>query len=133
MTEEKVLPLTHQQYYEAFKQTLGQVHQAVQDANSKALQSSVMALQQFFRDQLLSLPMDELSAATQQWVQSYQVEMNKQLRLLGVDVLFLQSARQAATAAQRQQQVRDRLDTLQRYCEALLGGSEEVGVKSEEV
>ncbi len=121
--EEKALPLAQQHYYETFRQTLQQVQQmaAARDANSTLLRSEVTALQQYFHDQLLSLPIDTFSSATQQWVQSYQVEMDKQLRLLGMDVLFLQAARQTTTALQRQQQVCDRLGTLQRYCGALLG------------
>lgn len=121
--EEKALPLAQQHDYETFRQTLRQVQQMTvsPDANSTLLRSEVTALQQYFHDQLLRLPIDTLSSATQQWVQSYQVEMDKQLRLLGMDVLFLQAARQTATALQRQQQVCDRLGTLQRYCEALLG------------
>lgn len=125
--EEKALPSTHKKRYEAFEQTVQQVQQtAVPGASSTALKAEVAALQQSFRDQLLSLPTDELPSATQQWVQSYQVEMDKQLRLLGVDVLFLQSAKQAETTKQRQQQVCDRLNILQRYCEALLGGGGEM-------
>jgi hypothetical protein len=121
--EEKVLPLAQQQRYEAFKQTLQHVQQmaVLPHANSMMLRSEVTALQQYFHDQLLSLSIDTFSSTTQQWVQSYQVEMDKQLRLLGMDVLFLQAAKQATTASQRQQQVCDRLSTLQRYCEALLG------------
>ncbi|MBD2078069.1 heterocyst frequency control protein PatD [Phormidium sp. FACHB-592] len=124
--EEKALPSAQQQRYEAFKQTLQQVQQRAvsPNANSLMLRSEVTALQQYFHEQLLSLSTDTFSTTTQQWVQSYQVEMDKQLRLLGMDVLFLQAAKQAATALQRQQQVCDRLGTLQRYCEALLGGEE---------
>ncbi len=124
--EEKDLPLAHQQHYEAFNQTLQQVQQMAvsSDVNTAILRSEVTALQRYFHDRLLSLSIDTFSATTQQWVQSYQVEMDKQLRLLGMDVLFLQAARQATTALQRQQQVCDRLVTLQRYCEALLGEEE---------
>ena len=124
--EEKALPLAQQERYEAFKQTLQQVQQMAvsPDANSMMLRSEVIALQQYFHDQLLSLSTDTFSSSMQQWVQSYQVEMDKQLRLLGMDVLFLQAAKQATKVLQRQQQVCDRLSTLQRYCEALLGGEE---------
>jgi len=48
------------------------------------------------------------------------VEIDKQLRLLEIDSLFLQNARQAATQTQRRNQIRDRLVLLNRYCEALL-------------
>ncbi|XHX79342.1 MAG: heterocyst frequency control protein PatD [Stenomitos frigidus ULC029] len=124
--EERALPPIQQQRYKAFQQALQHMHQMVllPDVNNIALRSEVTNLQQLFRDQLLSLPMDAFSSTTQHWVQAHQVEIDKQLRLLGMDLLFLQGARQVATALQRRQQVCDRLDTLQRYCEALLGGAE---------
>jgi len=48
------------------------------------------------------------------------VEIDKQLRLLEIDGLFLQNARQAITQTQRREHIRDRLVLLNRYCEALL-------------
>lgn len=116
-----VLPLPYQQGYEAFRQILEQMRPlAVSVAiESMALGACATELQQLFRSQILSLPKGELSLTLQHQVQAYHVEIDKQLRLLSMDVLFLQAARQAATVEQRLGQVRDRLDTLQRYCEAL--------------
>lgn len=53
-------------------------------------------------------------------VQSYQTEINKQLRLLKIDLMFLKSARQPATSEQRWNLMGDRLHLLMVYCEALL-------------
>jgi hypothetical protein len=53
-------------------------------------------------------------------VQSYQTEINKQLRLLEIDLMFLRTARQAATTGQRWKMVSDRLQLLIIYCDALL-------------
>lgn len=53
-------------------------------------------------------------------VQSYQTEINKQLRLLKIDLMFLKSARQPATSEQRWNVMGDRLHLLMVYCEALL-------------
>lgn len=116
-----VLPLPYQQSYEAFRQILEQMRPlAVSVAGGGgALGSYARELQQLFRGQILSLPKNELSFMLQHRVQAYHVEIDKQLRLLSMDVLFLQAARQAATVEQRLGQVRDRLDTLQRYCDAL--------------
>jgi hypothetical protein len=120
------LPLLHQQRYESFQQLLEHVNQtiAVPTESAVVLKLRVAELQQFFRDQLLSLQLDELSPALQHWVQSYQVEFDKQLRLLSIDAMSLQAARQPATIVQRQRQVRDRLSTLRQYCEAVLGKGE---------
>jgi len=53
-------------------------------------------------------------------VQSYQTEINKQLRLLKIDLMFLKSARQPATSEQRWKMMGDRLHLLLVYCDALL-------------
>lgn len=53
-------------------------------------------------------------------VQAVSVEIDKQLRLLAIDALFLQTARQSTTLEHRRQQIGDRLTLLQRYCELLL-------------
>ena len=122
-----MLPLAHQQCYEAFKQLVKEAHQTLMLTNGGlALNAQTAALQQFFRDPILRLQSEELSPAVQHWVQSYHVEIDKQLRLLGVDIMFLQAARQSITTEERRQQVTDRLTTLQRYCETLLGEEDEV-------
>ncbi|MBW4691487.1 MAG: heterocyst frequency control protein PatD [Lyngbya sp. HA4199-MV5] len=130
----KALPLLHQQRYEAFQQLLEQIAQAIaqgdddddrQHDSPVVLQAKVTDLQQFFRHQVLSLPLDDLASSTQHWMQSYQVECDKQLRLLGLDAMSLRAARQSETIAQRRQQMRDRLRTLQRYCAAVLEKGEE--------
>ena len=125
----KVLPLAYQQRYEAFEQILREIQETLSFLGSGGvvLQSKATVLQQFFREEILSLSIDDLSPETQHWVQSYHVEMDKQLRLLGMDLLFLQAARQAGTTEQRRQQIRDRLNTLQRYCDVLLGKEKEGG------
>ena len=78
------------------------------------LRQRVASLQQFFGQQIVPL-------ADENWrVQSYQTEMSKQLRLLEIDVMFLQGARQASTAQTRLQTISDRLTTLIEYCNAIL-------------
>jgi hypothetical protein len=52
--------------------------------------------------------------------QSLLVEIHKQLRLLATDAAFLQTAKTPQTQQQRHQQIRDRLATLNRYCDHLL-------------
>ncbi|MEH2253824.1 heterocyst frequency control protein PatD [Nostoc sp.] len=78
------------------------------------LRQRVTSLQQLFGQQIVPLA-DEDSR-----VQSYQTEMSKQLRLLEIDVMFLQGARQASTAQTRLQTISDRLTTLIQYCDAIL-------------
>jgi hypothetical protein len=86
-----------------------------------SLRESVDRAQEFFHSQVLSLPLEGLDRTDMYRTQSYNTELHKQLRLLATDVLFLGSARQAATVQQRQAQLRDRLTILLRYCDILLG------------
>jgi hypothetical protein len=53
-------------------------------------------------------------------VQAYQIEINKQMRMLELDLMFLKTARQATTIEQRWKMMGDRLHLLAVYCDALL-------------
>ncbi|BAY77070.1 hypothetical protein NIES25_35280 [Nostoc linckia NIES-25] len=93
------------------------------------LRRRVASLQRLFREEIVPLadvgvpgasPM-EASVPREDWrVQSYQTEMSKQLRLLEIDVMFFQGARQASTVQTRLQTISDRLTTLIQYCNAIL-------------
>jgi hypothetical protein len=52
--------------------------------------------------------------------QSYQTEIDKQLRLLAMDLMMLKTAKQPATIEQRWAGIGDRVGRLQGYCAALL-------------
>jgi hypothetical protein len=72
------------------------------------------ALKQLFGQEIAPVAEDD-------WrIQSYKTEISKQLRLLEVDVMFLQGARQPATAQTRLNVIGDRLNTLIQYCDAIL-------------
>lgn len=119
-----MLPNSHRPYYQAFYQFLQHFQSRVSQANpdAKALQIAFLDMQQYFQQQIASLDLDADDLASEQSskVRSLQTEINKQLRLLATDVMFLQTARQPLTVQQRQGQMGDRLQLLQRYCEALL-------------
>ncbi|MGI0490208.1 heterocyst frequency control protein PatD [Alkalinema pantanalense CENA528] len=89
------------------------------------ISSGLANLQGMFREQVLILPLDEIDYTHQTKVQSYQAEISKQLRLVGLDCTFLAAARQPQTQARRVQQVLDRVETLIRYCNGILGELEE--------
>jgi hypothetical protein len=57
--------------------------------------------------------------------QSYKTEINKQLRLLEVDMMFLQGAKQLTTLQSRLKNIEERIDTLIRYCQAITQPIEE--------
>jgi hypothetical protein len=55
-----------------------------------------------------------------QRIHMFQVEIGKQLRLLALDALFLQTAKQAATVEHRQQQAQAKIALLRQYCDGIL-------------
>jgi hypothetical protein len=80
---------------------------------------TVQTIAIYFRDQILTATTTEDDPH-----HAIQVEINKQLRLLKTDGLFLRSAKQPTTQEQRLQQMRDRLTLLQRYCEMILAAAD---------
>ncbi|MBD2167536.1 heterocyst frequency control protein PatD [Calothrix membranacea FACHB-236] len=89
------------------------------DANKTTLDATELrqrlaSLNQLFGQQILPLP--ELNSREQ----SYRTEIGKQLRLLEIDIMFFQGARQVSTAQARLQTISDRLTTLIQYCDAIL-------------
>ncbi|MBW4554748.1 MAG: heterocyst frequency control protein PatD [Trichormus sp. ATA11-4-KO1] len=82
--------------------------------DAAALRQGVAELQQVFQQQIVPL------ADGDSRVQSFRTEISKQLRLLEIDVMFFQGARQASTAQGRLKTIGDRLTTLIQYCDAIL-------------
>ncbi len=117
-----MLPEIHCQRYQDFQQILERLYRLISQPSWDAalLKAEIALAQQFFQDQLRSLDLDELDAVMEPRSRSLQVEINKQLRLLATDVMFLQAAKQAVTRQQRLEQVSDRVNTLIGYCDALL-------------
>jgi hypothetical protein len=82
--------------------------------DAPALRQRLALVQQLFGQEIIPLT-DEDSR-----VQSYRTEISKQLRLLEIDVMFFQGARQASTAQARLQTISDRLTILIQYCDAIM-------------
>ncbi|GAB4468801.1 MAG: hypothetical protein OHK0037_26610 [Elainellaceae cyanobacterium] len=78
-------------------------------------------LQEQFQQQILTLDLSGLDGAIASQIAALHTEMTKQLRLLSMDMMFLQTARQPETVQQRTAQMGDRLRLVMRYCEAVLG------------
>ncbi len=111
-----LLPEIYDSALEALEQALAAMTQAV--AQQENLAPAWAAVQRHYQQQVKSW---EGASAPRQaaLLQSVQTEMRKQMRLLQTDLLFLQSARQAATRQQRYQQIGDRLRLLADYCQGL--------------
>lgn len=117
-----MLPSTHRQPYQEFKQILEQMlHSAVAiDLEKSVLRDKFRGLQQFFQSQIANLTADDLiSESASRW-QSLQTEIYKQMRLLETDVMMLQASRSAATSQTRATGICDRIKTLIQYCQVLL-------------
>ena len=110
---------SYPQAYDRLQQSLQRLQQAV-ETGDRDLQLKFQEAQQLFQEQIASLDLESLDPKLALKVRSIQVEINKQMRLLATDLLFLKTARQAATASQRQQQIGDRVTLLLRYCAAVL-------------
>jgi hypothetical protein len=140
-----MIPELYQRRYQEFCQHVGQLRIHVAQPltptepqklvlQAACLKSEITQLQHNFRDDILSLTaiadstaseneparVNEVPPEIAHRLQAIQVEIDKQLKLLAMDVLFLQTARQATTAEQRQQQMGDRLEQLERYCALVL-------------
>lgn len=115
------MPPKYFQIYQAFEQDVNGLSRAIaQREDSVTIKADVSALQAFFQTHIWILNLDELDPTLAHQVQSFNVEIDKQLRLLSMDGMFLQAAKQASTREQRLNQMGDRLTLLLRYCHGLL-------------
>ncbi|MCJ8280370.1 MAG: heterocyst frequency control protein PatD [Rivularia sp. ALOHA_DT_140] len=102
--------------YRTFKTLLRQLRADISSnlTNASELRQRMASLQSFFRADIVPLTTQYPTE------QSYQTEMSKQLRLLQIDIMFFQGARQASTIKERIDALTERLTTLIGYCDAIL-------------
>ena len=112
----------YHQCYQELAQKLKQLQEiaATNSPDTTNLRQACLEVQEFFQQQVVSLDTVDVTGSDAAKVRSYQTEISKQLRILGMDVIFLQGARQPETVRTRQMQLSDRLKTLQGYCEVIL-------------
>lgn len=117
----------HYPQYRAFQQSLQEIEPMIQDGlnnpsslNQSALLAALSEVQKLFKEQILTLSLEQLPGEIVSSVQSYRTEIHKQMRLLATDVMFFQTARQPGTRKQRLSQMSQRLTALIGYCDALL-------------
>lgn len=106
----------NKQKYREFKTLLRQLHSHISSnaTNADLLRQHMASLQNFFQQEIVNLTTQYPTE------QSYQTEMSKQLRLLQIDIMFFQGARQASTVKGRIDALTERLTTLIGYCDAIL-------------
>lgn len=98
---------------------LNKLQETLAEANPKGqvIQKMFLTLQQRFQNHLL--PAIAADDQKQAQVQPLLTEINRSLRLLGMDVAFLQTARRSTKFQQRQKQMGDRIIQLQNFCDGL--------------
>ena len=101
-----------------FIAALERLHTSARQANldSRSLQQEFLAAQQLYQQQLLPTFMASTEAAS---LVTYQTEINRALRLLGMDVSFLRTAKNSMTLQKRQAQMQQRLQTLLEFSRGL--------------
>ncbi|MEB3162664.1 MAG: heterocyst frequency control protein PatD [Prochlorothrix sp.] len=107
------MAIAHQQ----FRSNLQALRPQLQD-DRPSLAAALTHLQAQYHSQILPAPApatDPLAAR----FQSLQTEIAKQMRLLSLDAMFLKTARQAEKRLDRLAQMQQRLDLLEKYCEAI--------------
>jgi hypothetical protein len=107
--------------YNLFATQLKQLHSeiAATQLNATEIRQRMISLQNFFQQQIVPLVNEDTSSLNKR-IQSFSTEISKQLRLLEVDIMFLQGARQTSTAKGRLDAIGNRLTTLIEYCNAIL-------------
>jgi hypothetical protein len=113
--------MTYRPFYQGLKLALEDLKATLAEdgLNIGELKLAVAELQDHFQSEIWPLGINSLDPSLGHQLQAVNVEIDKQLRLLTMDVMFLQASRQSTTIEQRQGQIRDRLTTLIRYCHAL--------------
>jgi hypothetical protein len=108
------ISVTYLQQYQAFQQ---QVESCLLLLRFVDLEVSaiVAAMQQL--NGVLQIQWDAAAATLPSHLMAIQVEINKQLRLLSTDVMFLRTAKTPENRQSRQSQMVDRLTLLERYSE----------------
>ena len=117
-----MLPKSHSQAYQEFLTVLLTLRDraTAEPPNVAALQTDFERVQQIFQGQIMSLDSNEIDPTILPKWQPVQTEIYRALRLLGTDIIFLRSSRRAVTSEQRLTAVRDRLEKVIGYCQAML-------------
>lgn len=130
-----MLPSSYRQQYQEFLAALTDLlHTTKADHPEQAqLKEKFQKVQQGFQEQIARLSGDGLDPAVAPRWQSLQTEIHRQMRLLEMDLIFLQASRQSATAQTRQAAMNNRIKTLIGYCEGIMGlGTVSASIESPE-
>ena len=112
-------------YYQSYQRFLAKLEELQKEVLAKdqeliRLKTFYDQAQEIFQNQILNVTLDELDCNAIALVQSAETEIYKNLRLLGTELLFLGSARQAGTTQQRLEKVQGIIERLTDYANAII-------------
>jgi hypothetical protein len=115
----------HYQSYQEFAVILGQLQASANSTHLDVvnLLEIFQQAQRLFGQQIITLDPSDLAPSVASRVRSYHTEIDKELKLLRIDMSFLQAARQPATIIARKEQICTRIQTLINYCNVLLASA----------
>ena len=117
-----MLPKSHRKKLTQWQDLLLDLRSQVKNS-TKALtvkSSTGEELQNFFKQEILTLNNDFIEVSFQSVWQSFQTESYRSLRLLNTDIIFLTSSKSIATWQKRLSQIEARLEQMIGYCQSLL-------------
>ena len=122
-----MLPLQHDRVYRELLNALLELENltTATDLEPSSLEKQYALVKEIFQTRALTLTEEVLDPALVPRWQSVQTEINRAVRLLQNDIIFLRSARQPATRQTRLKTLCDRLEQLIGYCQVLLQATEE--------
>ncbi len=112
-------------YYQSYQRFLAKLEELQKEVLAKdqdliRLKTFYDQAQEIFQNQILNVTLDELDCNAIPLVQSAETEIYKNLRLLGTELLFLGSSRQAGTTQQRLEKVQGIIERLINYANAII-------------
>ena len=122
-----MLPLQHDRVYRELLNALLELQNltTATDLEPSSLEKQYALVKEIFQTRALTLTEEGLDSVLVPRWQSVQTEINRAVRLLQNDIIFLRSARQPATRQTRLKTLCDRLEQLIGYCQVLLQATEE--------
>ena len=107
---------------QSLQQNLSELHALLSkntDPDAAAVQRQAVQLQQQFQQILAAIAETDLTPAVEQRLRPHQTEAHRRLRLLGIEAMRLQAAKQAATVERQRSQIQAHTQALQQFIQAM--------------
>ena|SRR4028118_2114363 len=117
-----MLPPSHRDRYQEFLQALLQLQKAAAHPHQEgaSVNAALQKVQQIFTSQILNLSLDQLDLPAASRMQSYLTEIHRLMRMLQMDMMFLQASQHRETQEQRRSAFEHRVKSLIGWCESIL-------------